>query len=79
MISHVGIFDLISVRMLVPNDPPVGCGTGLVGEELIKIIPGVVVIGADISPDMLKLATGRGYTATTVVGMALITSTRPTL
>jgi SAM-dependent methyltransferase len=44
-----------------------GCGTGLVGEELFKLLgkgAHITVEGADISTDMLDLAKGRGYTDT---------------
>jgi len=34
----------------------IGCGTGLVGEELLKLNPKLVIDGVDISPDMLAVA-----------------------
>jgi len=34
----------------------IGCGTGLIGEELLKLNPKLVIDGVDISPDMLVVA-----------------------
>lgn len=45
-----------------------GCGTGLAGEELLKLVD-VNLSGCDISPDMMKHALGRGYKRVDVVNL----------
>jgi len=48
--------ELISYYQEVGPICDVGCGTGLVGEELIKLNSKFVIDGVDISSDMLKVA-----------------------
>ena len=43
-----------------PRILDVGCGTGLVGRELQKLLPGATLIGADLSPDMAASAEKTG-------------------
>lgn len=52
------------VHQAAQTDSPavldMGCGTGLVGRELERMVPGATVIGADLSPEMAQAARATG-------------------
>lgn len=54
-----------------PKVLDVGCGTGLVGRELQRLLPGATLIGADLSPDMATSAEKTGVYERVFAGIDL--------